>query len=32
VKDGEIAGGEFGEGFEAVFCDGAKGVEAVERG
>ena len=32
VEDGEIAGGEFGEGFEAVFGDGAEGVEAIEGG
>ena len=30
VEDGEVAGGEFREEFEAVFGDGAEGVEAAE--
>ena len=32
VEDGEVAGGQVGEGFEAVFGDGAEGVESVEGG
>ena len=31
VEDGEVAGGEGGNGFQAVFGDGAEMVEAIQR-
>jgi hypothetical protein len=32
VENVEVSGGEFGEGFEAIFCAGAECVELVEGG